>query len=63
MPGNGTERGSTQVGRRARGSFRRMLLAALLALMATVYIAGPALADGWPSGGEDQRSAVQHYHR
>lgn len=63
MPGNGTERGSAQVGRRAGGSFRRLVLAVLLALMATVYVAGPALADGWPSGGEDQHASVVHHHR
>jgi hypothetical protein len=51
------------VRKRAGGSFRQFLLAALLALTATLYVAGPALADGWESGGENGHAASTHSHR
>lgn len=43
----GKEVGHRQDGRRT-GRTRHVLLAALLAMVATVLVAGPALADGWP---------------
>ena len=44
---SGKEIGRRQDGRRA-GRIRHLVLAALLAMVATVLVTGPALADGWP---------------
>lgn len=48
----GKEVGHRRSGRRV-GRIRHALLAALLAMVVTVLVAGPASADGWPSGGQD----------
>jgi hypothetical protein len=54
----GKEVGHRRGGRRI-GRIRHAVLAALLAMVATVLVTGPALADGWPSG---QQDAVTHGH-
>jgi hypothetical protein len=55
---SGKEIQRRQDGRRA-GRIRHLVLAALLAMVATVLVAGPVLADGWPH--DDTVSA--HHHR
>jgi hypothetical protein len=54
--GDGTRGG----GRRRRLS--RLLLAALLALLGTLLLAGPASADGWPLWGHDGPSGHEQHH-
>lgn len=59
MPGKEKEASTERVAR-ARGRLRPLVLAALLAVLTTLALAGPALADPWPSDNPPARLSVQH---
>jgi len=56
MPGKEHQRVGSRRGRR----LRHLVLAAMLAIVGTLLVAGPASADGWPHMSDD---SVSHHHK
>ena len=59
MPGKEKEAPAEGVAR-ARGRLRPIVLAALLAALTTIALAGPALADPWPSDNPPAKLSSHH---